>query len=148
MALACQRALDNAQHRAANGSIPETTTVNARQALEWITLSGARALGLADRTGSITVGKQADLLLVRCDSLGMSPLHDPAAALVLQSEPARIDSVMVAGQFVKRHGRLYRDDLPALLDRLRQSGSRILSEIGVPSVQSKTSFRPEAMPMI
>lgn len=71
------------------------------------TLGGAKALGLHDRIGSLTVGKQADLLLLDADAVNLAPAHnDPIAAVVTAAHPGNIDTVLVAGQFVKRHGRL------------------------------------------
>ncbi|RDK05331.1 cytosine deaminase [Cupriavidus lacunae] len=131
MALACQRALDNAEHRRDHGGIPATSTVPVRDALRWITSEGARALGLAERTGSLTPGKQADIVIVRPKRLGVAPMHDPYATLVLQCDSADIDSVMVAGRFLKREGRLSRGDVPELGSRLAASGHRILAELGL-----------------
>src|SRR5204863_8722972 len=48
-------------------------TMTSRDALEMATLGGARALGLADNTGTLTPGKQADLIAVRLDGLSTSP---------------------------------------------------------------------------
>jgi len=145
MALACQRALDNAHARAETGSIPETSTVPTRQAMEWITLAGARALGLADRIGSITPGKQADLVVVRADRLGVSPMHDPYSTVLLQADTSHVDSVMVAGEFVKKSGRLLRSDVGELLHQVSASGSRILAELGVPSAQVTRVSRRQAV---
>ena len=70
------------------------------------TLGGAAALGLADRVGSLEAGKRADLLLVRHDGLHQAPLTDPLAAYVLNTRPSDVDTVLVAGEFRKRDGRL------------------------------------------
>jgi 5-methylthioadenosine/S-adenosylhomocysteine deaminase len=130
MALACQRALDNAAHRQAHSSIPPTSTVPVAEALRWITVEGARALGLAHLVGRIAPGLQADLLLLRPARLGLAPLHDAAATVVLQSESRDVDSVFVAGRALKRGGRLLGVDMPHLVAQLTESGQRILRELG------------------
>jgi 5-methylthioadenosine/S-adenosylhomocysteine deaminase len=130
IALAHQRSLDNAASRAATGTIPETSTIPAREALGWITVEGARMLGLQDRIGSITPGKQADLVLIRADALNLWPVHDPVATVVMQASLANIDSVMVAGVWRKKDGRLLFAHLDRVKSELLCSGARILAELG------------------
>ena len=130
IALAHQRALDNAAHRAATGGIPETSTIPAREALSWITVEGARMLGFQDRIGTIAPGKQADLVFIRADALNLWPVHDPVATVVMQANLANIDSVMIAGAWRKRDGKLLFHDLDRVKVDLLRSGSRILAELG------------------
>ncbi len=130
IALSHQRSLDNAETRAAKGTIPETSTIPVRDALAWITVEGARMLGMSDRIGTITPGKQADIVLIRADALNLWPVHDPVATVVMQANLANIDSVMVAGAWRKRGGRLLFDDLDRVKAELLRSGTRILSEVG------------------
>lgn len=70
------------------------------------TLGGARALGIADRVGSIEVGKQADLLVVRQDALHHSPVVDPLATYVLHTRSSDVETVLVDGQVRKEAGRM------------------------------------------
>lgn len=125
MALASQRALDNNEARRTNGQLPSTTTVTCDEALGWITIHGARALGLQDRIGSLTPGKQADVVLIRADTLNMRPLHDPVASVVMQAGLANIETVLVAGQVRKRGGQLVFPSLDARIAELEQSGRRL-----------------------
>jgi cytosine/adenosine deaminase-related metal-dependent hydrolase len=129
IALAHQRSLDNAAFRAATGTIPDTSTIPARDALCWITIEGARMLRLQDRIGTITPGKQADLVLIRADALNVWPVHDPVATVVMQANLANIDSVMVAGVWRKKDGTLLFADLDRVKSELLRSGSRILAEL-------------------
>jgi cytosine/adenosine deaminase-related metal-dependent hydrolase len=105
--------------------LPPTSTLSCNDALGWITLRGAEALGLADRIGSLTPGKQADVILLRADTLNMRPLHDPVAAVIMQGAPANVDTVFVDGEFRKRHGKLLYAPLARRLDELDASGQRI-----------------------
>jgi 5-methylthioadenosine/S-adenosylhomocysteine deaminase len=129
MALGMQRALDNDESRRSTGSIPETSTITTREALGWITIDGARALGIDDRTGSLTPSKQADLVLLRADDLNMWPVHDPVSSVVMQAGLANVDSVMVGGRFLKRNGRLLAGDIENRKQELAESGRRIVAEI-------------------
>lgn len=130
VALSHQRALDNSAYRAAAGGIPETSTIPVREALAWITVGGARMLGFQDRIGTIAAGKQADLVLIRADALNLWPVHDPVATVVMQASLANIDSVMIAGEWRKRGGKLLFHDLDRVKKELFRSGSRILGELG------------------
>lgn len=135
IALGIQRSLDNVAHRAAHGSIPDTSTITTREALAWITVEGARMLRQLDRIGTLAPGKQADLVLIRADDLNMQPVHDPVSAVVFQASLANIDSVMVAGQWRKREGRLLGVNLPPLLAALRASGEKITRAMGIGTPQ-------------
>jgi cytosine/adenosine deaminase-related metal-dependent hydrolase len=131
VALGMQRALDNAAHRAQHGTIPPTSTITTRQALSWVTVEGARMLGQLERIGTLAVGKQADLVVIRADALNMQPVHDAVNSVVMQASLANIDSVMVAGRWRKRGGRLLDVELAPLLERLAASGQRITRALGL-----------------
>ena len=133
VALGIQRSLDNVAHREAAGTIPSTTTIPVIEALSWITVEGARMLGQLDRIGTLAPGKQADLVVLRADELNMQPVHDPVAAVVFQASLANIDSVMVAGKWKKRHGRLVGVDLPPKIAALNASGRKIVGALGLGS---------------
>lgn len=72
--------------------------------LSLVTKDGAGVLGISDKVGTLTPGKQADFILVKTDSLAMSPAKDSVRALTNTSNPGDIDSVFVAGTPVKRNG--------------------------------------------
>ena len=131
VALGMQRSLDNVGHRAAYGNLPSTSTVTTRQALEWVTVEGARMLGQLDRIGTLTSGKQADLVLIRAEDLNMQPIHNAVSSVVMQTSLANIDSVMVAGQWKKQGGRLIGVDLPPKLAALQASGRKIAQAMGM-----------------
>jgi cytosine/adenosine deaminase-related metal-dependent hydrolase len=131
IALGIQRSLDNVAHRAAHGSIPPTSTISALEALSWVTVEGARMLRQLHRIGTLKAGKQADMVLIRADALNMQPVHDPVASVVFQATLANVDSVMVAGQWKKREGRLLGVDLPPLLAALNASGRKIVGAMGL-----------------
>ena len=131
IALGVQRTLDNFDYRQAHGSIPPTSTVTTREALSWVTVEGARMLGQLDRIGTLAAGKQADLVLIRASDLNMQPVHDAVNSVVMQTSLANIDSVMVAGQWKKRHGQLVGVDLAPQLAALKASGQKIASAMSL-----------------
>jgi cytosine/adenosine deaminase-related metal-dependent hydrolase len=101
------------------------TAVTTRDVLRMATSEGAEVAGLGEVTGSLRVGKQADLLLVRTDTLAMAPAHDPVGALVLSADTSCVDTVLVAGRPVKRDGRLLHHDLGAVLTDLAESAAHV-----------------------
>jgi 5-methylthioadenosine/S-adenosylhomocysteine deaminase len=84
------------------------THVNASRALSLATIDGARAIGLAHRTGSIEVGKSADLAAFSCE--GVLPVHDPEAAAVFALSGRDARFVCVAGRVLLTDGTLVDDD--------------------------------------
>jgi 5-methylthioadenosine/S-adenosylhomocysteine deaminase len=89
-----------------DGTTPSEFGIAARRVLEMGTIDGARALGIADRVGSLTPGKRADIVLVRTDAINMAPMADPARMIVQAAQPANVDTVMVDGRILKRAGKL------------------------------------------
>lgn len=139
VALAHQRALDNAAFRKAaeaeQPEIPSTSTITTLEALRWVTVEGARMLGQLDQIGSLSVGKQADLVMIDARHPNMQPVHDPINAVLMQCSLANIDSVMVAGQWRKRAGKLIDEqanpcDPETWLAPLRESGKRLAACVG------------------
>jgi cytosine/adenosine deaminase-related metal-dependent hydrolase len=89
--------------------------------LEMATLGGAKALGLQDLIGSITPGKRADILITRCNSTRLFPVHDPVGALVLYANGSDVDTVFVNGEMVKSGGKLVHVDWLKVREELRAS---------------------------
>ncbi|MFJ5264981.1 amidohydrolase family protein [Streptomyces sp. NPDC088387] len=106
--------------------------LRSRDLLEFTTIDAARSCGLDARTGSITPGKDADLILLRADDLTVFPVTDPAATVVSAGHPGLVDTVLVAGRVVKRDGVLVDVDLPALRTRLLDSRNRVADAAGIP----------------
>jgi cytosine/adenosine deaminase-related metal-dependent hydrolase len=83
--------------------------LTAKDVLTMATLDGAHVVGLEDRTGSLTPGKQADVVVIDGRGPGTSPIIDPYATVVLAADTANVDTVIVGGQVHKRGGRLTGD---------------------------------------
>jgi len=89
-----------------DGNTPTPDLINVRQVLRWATLDGAKVAGIADRTGSITPGKKADLVVIDTKAPNVAPVIDPVAAVVLAADISNVDTVIVDGKILKRGGRL------------------------------------------
>jgi 5-methylthioadenosine/S-adenosylhomocysteine deaminase len=111
-ALGTQRALDNAALDAAGGTLSggEPLRLGCRDVIEFATIEGARACGLDRKVGSLTPGKAADIILVRTDAICMTPLNNPAGALVYNAHVGLVDTVLIDGRVVKRGGELVAAD--------------------------------------
>jgi 5-methylthioadenosine/S-adenosylhomocysteine deaminase len=89
----------------------EPKLLTCREVLEFATVEGARVCGLADRTGSLTPGKQADVVILRCDHTNTYPIIDPVSTVVLQADTRNVETVFVAGEVLKRDGKLVGADV-------------------------------------
>ena len=89
--------------------------------------AGARTNGLADVTGSLVPGKQADLLMITAEEINNMPLNDPIGTVVLGADARNVDTVLIAGQVCKWNGRLLAVDLPALRAEVATSRDYILA---------------------
>lgn len=113
------------EHLNLAGSDPTEVSTTTLQAMEWATINGAEACGLGDQVGSITVGKQADLMVVGGPGFATHPMLDAPGAIIFQTTPSDVRHVLIAGEFVKRDGELVGHDLPRLLAEADESGTRI-----------------------
>lgn len=105
---ACERARTNAIAWEADTPVPDTM-LTARQILEMATLNGARVAGVEDRAGSLTPGKQADVVLIDATAVNVVPVIDPVATVALCADVSNVDTVLVGGKVVKRDGKLVAD---------------------------------------
>jgi len=103
--------------------------VTSREALRAATLGGAEALGLADRTGSLELGKRADLILVDADDFSMQPVYDWYATAVYAMKPHNVKSVIVDGRLVVEDGRMTGIDEAETKAEMRDIAARCRGEI-------------------
>ena len=94
-------------------------SVPAAVALRMATLNGAAALGLDAQTGSLSAGKQADLVAIDMSGLGTSPMYDPVSHIAYAAGRECVTDVWVGGERVVADRRLTTIDETALLARTR-----------------------------
>lgn len=118
---------DSLLHKVQFEGYVDVPWVTAADVLEAATISGATAAGLGGRTGSITPGKAADLILITMTDTNLFPTIDPTKAVVAAGHPGNVEAVMVAGRFLKWDGALVHADLrrvqadaAAIIDRLTE----------------------------
>ena len=76
----------------------DATVAPAEQILQMATINGARALGMEDITGSLEVGKYADIVAVNFDTIETIPVYDPISHLVYCSSRDHVTDVWIAGK--------------------------------------------------
>jgi cytosine/adenosine deaminase-related metal-dependent hydrolase len=94
----------------------DPAVIPASEVLRFATIDSARALGLDGITGSLEMGKRADLQLVDMRRYGLTPVNDPVRTLVYHGHAKDVETVMVDGRIVVRDGRVVGEDETALLD--------------------------------
>lgn len=100
--------------------------------------TGARSCGLGDRVGTISPGKEADIVMIRANDLNLAPLNRPIAAVVVMAHAGNVDSVLVGGRFVKRSGQMLSVDVPPVLEKATASRDSLLERAGV-----SRDYRPD-----
>ena len=93
-----------ARRLAGDKNPPKFLTV--REVLEFATVEGARANGLERKIGTLTPGKDADIILLRTDRLNVMPMNNAVGAVVTSMGPQNVDTVLIAGKVMKRNGQL------------------------------------------
>ena len=124
--LALQRSL-----AAGQGKAP----ITARDVLEYATIEGARANGLDAKVGSLTPGKQADIIMLRTDRMNVTPLNDPATAVVTSMDTGNVDTVIIAGRVMKQGGKLLHVDWPALRRLASDSRDFVDRQVGLQAAE-------------
>lgn len=116
--------------RRADGTDAQSAMLSNADVLEMATMSGARAVGLEDRVGSISVGKEADLLVVFAQGVNSIPGGNPVGTLVQGVDRADIRAVFVGGIARKWDGQVLDVDVADLRARAAASRDHVLGSAG------------------
>lgn len=111
------------------GSAPLLTT---RDVLRYATVNGARDLRLAHKVGTLTPGKEADIVLLDAEAINVAPLNHAPGAVVSLMERSNVEGVIVAGKVRKWKGRLLDVNLNRLRRDLEDSRDRLFAAAGIP----------------
>ena len=105
--------------------------IDSRQVLRWATIDGARVAGVADRAGSITPGKKADLVIIDTKAVNVAPVIDPVGAVVCAADISNVRTVLVDGRVVKDDFKLLAS-LDAPRRAVEASRDYLVGEFGEP----------------
>jgi cytosine/adenosine deaminase-related metal-dependent hydrolase len=106
--------------------------LSTRDVLRYATINGAKALRLEGKTGSLTPGKEADIIILDATALNVAPLNNVPGAVVSLMERTNVETVIVAGKIRKWKGSLLGVDLANLRRQLEASRDFIFSAANVP----------------
>jgi cytosine/adenosine deaminase-related metal-dependent hydrolase len=106
--------------------------LTTRAVVEFATIAGARANRLDGRIGTLTPGKDADVIMLRTDLVNVFPLNNVYGAIVQAMDTSNVDTVIVAGTFRKRGGRLVDVDLARVRRMAEASRDYIVERSGLP----------------
>src|SRR5215467_4474995 len=112
----------------ANLPAPLTT----RDVLRYATMNGAKALRLDDKVGSLTPGKEADIIVLDATRINVVPLNHVPGAVVSLMDRTNVETVIVAGKIRKWKGQLLDVDLPRLRSQLEASRDFVFQAAGIP----------------
>jgi cytosine/adenosine deaminase-related metal-dependent hydrolase len=108
--------------------------VSARQVLEFATIAGAKANALDHKVGTLTPGKEADIVLINTTGVRSIPLNDAVGTVVMGTDSGNVDAVFVAGRARKWNGQLLDVDIESLRRRVEQSRDQVLARAGLSAV--------------
>ncbi len=111
-------------HKVTSG---DPTVLNAREALEMATITGARAIHMDREIGSLEVGKRADLIVVDVSSPHQQPVYDPYSVLTYATGASDVETVIVNGRVLFASGRYLTLDPAPILEKAAEYRDRILS---------------------
>jgi cytosine/adenosine deaminase-related metal-dependent hydrolase len=116
--------------------LPELLTT--RDVLRFATIEGAKDLKLDHKIGSLTPGKEADIILLNAEAINVAPLNVVPGAVVSLMERSNVETVIVAGKVLKWEGRLLNVNLSRLRRQLEDSRDFLFDAAGIP----QNLFRP------
>jgi cytosine/adenosine deaminase-related metal-dependent hydrolase len=132
--LTLQRAQVNELRLAGHDNLPDV--LSSRDVMEFATIQGARANGLEHKVGTLTPGKEADVIMLRTDRINVLPINDPIGVVVRGMDSSNVDSVFIAGQARKRRGQLVDVDVERVKRLAYQSRDYVVQKSGytLPSI--------------
>jgi cytosine/adenosine deaminase-related metal-dependent hydrolase len=102
-----------------------------RDVLRFATMNGAKALRLDGKTGSLTPGKEADIIILDATRINVAPLNQVPGAVVSLMDRTNVETVIVAGKVRKWKGQLLDVDLPHLRQQLEASRDYVFAAAGI-----------------
>ena len=123
-----QRAMARYLGTRAGGKAP--TPVTVRQVLECATVGGADCAGLLDKCGTLTPGKEADVVLIRTDDINLYPSNHAVGTVVLAADTRNVDTVIIGGRVRKLRGRMAGVDMARFRQMADESRNYLFTRAG------------------
>src|SRR6185436_4650635 len=130
-----QRALANdlAFPESNPGGLPIPQLVTSRQVIEMATIAGAASNRLLDKVGTLTPGKEADIVVLEARHISTWPMNNVPGTIVTMMNTSHVRDVLIAGKVVYWKRQLVGWDIDKLLGQIEQSRDRVLARINGPA---------------
>ena len=134
-AFCLQRALANdlAFNESNPGGLPIPQLVTSRQVIEMATIAGAAANRILDKVGTLTPGKEADIVVLDARNINTWPMNNVPGTIVTMMNPRHVRDVLIAGKVVYWKGKLVGWDIEGLLRQIERARDRVLARINGPA---------------
>ena len=116
--------------RAVLGQNPPVPPISVRDCLEFATIRGAGNAGLAHKVGTLTPGKEADIVLIRADDINTLPLNNAVGIVVNYANRNNVYAVFIAGKLKKWDGKLVGVDLNNVRKLVEESRQYLFEQRG------------------
>jgi cytosine/adenosine deaminase-related metal-dependent hydrolase len=124
------RTLINERALAGERNLPPL--LKCRDVLEMATIEGARVSHLDHKIGTLTPGKEADIIMLRTDAINVTPLNNAPGAIVTLMDTSNVDTVLIAGKVMKRSGKLVGIDMNRIRRTVEASRDAVLARAKYP----------------
>jgi hypothetical protein len=134
-AFCLQRALANdlAFKESNPGNLPVPQLLTSRQCIEMVTIAGAAANRILDKVGTLTPGKEADIIVLEARSINTWPMNNVPGTIVTMMNPRHVRDVLIAGKVVYWKGKLVGWNVDRVLTQLEQARDRMFARINGPA---------------
>lgn len=122
------------QEQAIAGETVRSEVISTRDILRMATLEGARAAHLDEKVGSLTPGKEADVVVLNPQMLHTAPVNHAAGTIVMFMDTSNVETVIIGGRVLKHAGRLLDVDVAAIASALQRSADGIRARSGYPDI--------------
>ena len=111
-------------HKALN---KDSTIMNAREVLKMGTINGAKVLGIDKLTGSLEIGKKADLIIIDVNKPHLTPMYDPYSHLTYSANGSDVDTVIINGKIILEERKFTNLDLEKVMLDIKSISDEIIT---------------------
>jgi cytosine/adenosine deaminase-related metal-dependent hydrolase len=119
------------------GDLPVPQMLTARQVIEMATIGGAAANRILDKVGTLTPGKEADIVVLEARNVNIWPMNNVPGTVVTMMNPRHVRDVLIAGKVVYWKGKLVGWNMDVLLRQIERARDRVLNRINGPAKVGK-----------
>jgi 5-methylthioadenosine/S-adenosylhomocysteine deaminase len=123
-----QRAM--ATYRKSMGDAKAPALINVREVLECATVNGARCAGLLDKCGTLTPGKEADIVMIRTDDINLYPSNNAIGTVVAAADSRNVDTVIIGGVVRKAKGKMVGVNMARFRQQVDESRAYLFEKSG------------------